>query len=63
MTVYRLELTVTDLEVDPLPQMPLWDDCDLTAMTGSFHEWMLYQLTHEQRQAVRWHLTPLEENP
>lgn len=57
MTVYRFEVTSFDSEVDDPPRIPLWDDADLTAMTGSFHEWMLYTLTHEQRVAVRFNLT------
>lgn len=57
MTVYRFEVTVNDLEVEDPPRVPLWDSIDITAMSGSFHEWLQYQLTHDQRVAVRFSLT------
>lgn len=60
MAAYRLELRVTDPEVPDLPDMPRWDDLDLTNMLGSFHEWMRFSLTDEQRRVVRWTLTPIE---
>lgn len=60
MAAYRLDLRVADLEVEELPELPLWDDLDLTGMLGSFHEWMRFSLTDEQRRSVRWTLTPLE---
>lgn len=60
MATYRLELRVTDLELGELPEMPLWDDVDLDQMLGSFHEWMRYSLTDEQRRGVRWTLRVLD---
>lgn len=62
MTEYRfvVEMQDFDPEVDPpIPDVPLWDNADLNAMTGSFHEWMGYALTHDQRLRVRFTLTKL----
>lgn len=60
MAAYRLDLRIVDLEVPEPPPLPLWDDADLTALLGSFHEWMRFALTDEQRRAARWTLTPIE---
>lgn len=60
MAAFRLEFHVVDLEVDEPPPLPQWDELDLTNMLGSFHEWMRFSLTDEQRRSIRWNLTPTE---
>lgn len=63
MTAYKLVVDIPDFDPevdDPLVDIPLWDNANLEGMTGSFHEWMGYHLTHDQRLRVRFWLTKLE---
>lgn len=49
---FRVEVT----EGEEAPEIPVWDDLDLLQAIGSFHEWMNYALSHEQRLSTRFFL-------
>lgn len=62
VTEYHLVIddpTFDPEEHEPVPDLPVWDAHELSAVLASFHEWMNYGLSHEQRLRIRWTLTKL----